>query len=185
MTLIVQDDTGFVGGANAYIDYVFFLDYFNSRNTTANANATDGTYEQTTTEAAIVVATDYVDKRFTFVGRRKSRDQTTEWPRLNAFDRDRYLVTNVPIGVKQACAEYAFRVLQLGSLITDPVRDDTGTPVASITQTVGPISETKSFVGSNPTGSFTLPHYPSADILITGRGLTSTSASGTFELRRA
>src|SRR5882672_6440147 len=88
MPLIVEDGISGNPDANAYISVEFADDYHdlrgNSKWTAANAG-------QRT--AAIVRATDYIDKRFQqwFLGTKQNHDQGLAWPRLDALDRDRFL----------------------------------------------------------------------------------------------
>lgn len=76
-------------------------------------------------QQAIVRATDYIDKRFgrRFVGLRKTKEQGLEWPRLDAFDQDGYLLSGsdaLPRQILKACAEYALRAAVCGILAPDP-----------------------------------------------------------------
>jgi hypothetical protein len=76
-------------------------------------------------EQAIVRASDYIDKRFgrRFRGLRKTKEQGLEWPRLDAFDDDRYLLSgpdDLPRQLLKACAEYALRAAVCGVLAPDP-----------------------------------------------------------------
>lgn len=117
MALVVEDGTG-LSTANAYVSLVFVDAYHVDRNHTAWVDFI--TQER---EAAVVRATDYIDKRFgrRFVGFRSRGTQALEWPRLDALDDDGYLLSNVPFQVEKACAEYAMRAILLGVLAPDPV----------------------------------------------------------------
>ena len=86
--------------------------------------------------------------------------------------------------MKFATIEYAYRALQLGSVAPDPTNDPTGQAVTSITETVGPISSSRTFVAGLP--QYQQPIYPVADMMLTGRGLT-TSGQGfsTFSMGRS
>lgn len=162
MTLILQDDTGTVPDANAYIDVAFFKAYHDARGNDYSAR-TDVQIEQD-----IVNATDYLDQRFTYVGQRLSgRPQTTEWPRMDAFDRDRYSVNGIPAEVQEATAEYALRA-GIAALNPDPDRDETGAAIASKSESVGPISESITYVSG---AVFTMPKYPAADARMYRTGL--------------
>lgn len=152
MAFTVQDDTGSVADANAYIDVAFFAAYHLDRGLTV----TGTTAEQ---QAAIVKATDYMDQRFTFIGEKPNQAQSTDWPRLDAEDSDDNLRTGVPVEVKEACAEYAL-IAQTSTLNPTPDRDSTGVQVQSREDTVGPITEKREYSGG---ASFTSPKYPVAD----------------------
>jgi hypothetical protein len=97
-------------------------------------------------EAAIILATDYIDKRFgpRFKGFRRQKDQALEWPRLEAYDRDGFSydgVDIVPRALRRACAEYALRALVKGELAPDPATqfatEDNQTADGTTTKAVG------------------------------------------------
>lgn len=160
MALSVQNDSGSVADANAYIDADWFASYHAARGFTSTADTA-------AIEAAIVKATDYLDVRFNFIGSRGGTDQTTEWPRYNAMDIDRRLISGVPEAVKKATAEYAKIALDQ-ILNPTPERNDYGATVLSISESVGPIEESVRFAKS---GNFELPKYPIADRYLISRGL--------------
>lgn len=163
MPLIVQNDTGSEADANAYITVTYFKAYHDERGNDYSAAADDDAIEY-----AIIKATDYIDQRFNFVGRKRiGREQTTQWPRTNAFDRDRYYVTDLPHEIKEACAEYALRAITT-VLNPDPERDETGSLIQSKSETVGPITESVSFVSGS---MFLMPKYPAADQKLVKSGL--------------
>ena len=119
MAFTLEDGSG-VNGANAYIATTFADTYHADRANTSWASATT-----TDKETAIIKATDYIDTRFgrRFVGFRKLKDQGLEWPRLDAFDLDGFLLSgedDVPRQIQKACAEYAIRALTLTNLLPDP-----------------------------------------------------------------
>lgn len=168
MGLTVQDNNGSVAGANAYISVEEFKTYHADRGNSL-AGSTDPQIE-----AAIIRATDYLDQRFNFVGKKRlGRDQTTEWPRTNARDRDRYYINDIPPEVKEACCEYALRALA-AELNPDPERDGTGAAIASKSESVGPISESVTYVSGSV---FTMPKYPVADQRLIKAGLTRTGGT--------
>lgn len=134
MAFTVEDGT-IIADANAYITVQYFRDWFTDRG--VSAAATDsGTYTTSAIEAAIIKATDYVDKRFgpKFVGDRYDDDQELEWPRINAYDnRQNYIATTeIPKYLKRAVAEYSMIALKLTDLLPLPansfntVNPDTG-----------------------------------------------------------
>ena len=168
MSLIVQDDSGTVPGANGYLPLQEFKDYHDARGT-GYAGKTDEELEE-----AIIRATDYVDMRFNFVGRKRNgRSQATEWPRIGAFDRDRYHVQGIPDEIKEAVAEYALRALD-ATLNPDPDRDSSGAILQSKSETVGPISESVTYVAS---AVFSMPRYPAADQRLIRSGLVRTAGT--------
>lgn len=159
MTFTVEDGT-IVTDANAYITEAFFRDWHSTRGVSAAAVDT-GTYAQAAVQAAIIKATDYVDKRYgnKFVGYRLNQQddtQSLQWPRIDAIDNNGLFIkaNSVPTALKRAVAEYAMLALKLVDLLPLPantfntVDPDTGeTTVAEggIVQRqrekVGPVEE--------------------------------------------
>jgi DnaT-like ssDNA binding protein len=119
MAFVVETGSG-VEGANAYVDVAFADTYHSDR------NHTNWTGSTTLKQAAIIRASEYVDKRFgrKFRGARQAERQGLEWPRLDAFDDDDYALNGInliPQQLKKAVAEYALRALRKGELAPDPV----------------------------------------------------------------
>ena len=160
MTLILQNDSGSVSDANAYIDVAFFKAYHESRGFIASNSDAD-------ISTAIVRATDYIDTRFNFIGYRAVYGQSTQWPRSNAVNRDRGLESDIPLVVKRATAEYAKIALEQ-VLNPNPDRDGSGAAVLSRSESVGPLSESVRFAKA---GVFEMPKYPLADRLLINMGL--------------
>ena len=120
MAFTLEVGTG-VEGANAYIDVSYYRTHHSDRGNTAHTDFTDSD-----TSSAIIRASEYVDKRFgqMFVGLRKTKRQGLEWPRLDAFDADGYLLSgpdDIPRNLEKAVAEYALRALICGVLAPDPI----------------------------------------------------------------
>jgi hypothetical protein len=104
MAFNVQNDTGTVTDANAYITVAEFRSYWTDRNTDTSS------LDDTTVEGLIVEATQYIDTRFDYNGiKLEGRDQTTEFPRDCLCDSECNEVEGVPREVKHACAEYAYK----------------------------------------------------------------------------
>lgn len=155
MALIVEDGSR-VADANAYITVQFFRDWHSARGLSAAANDT-GAYAQALLEAAIIKATDYVDKRFAtkFVGVKYTRDQELQWPRQDAYDIDGdYIETDeVPKELQRAVVEYAKIALAMDLLAIpapsfnayDPETGTTdiseGGMIQRKAEKVGPVSE--------------------------------------------
>jgi hypothetical protein len=124
MALIVEDGT-VVTDANAYITVQFFRDWHEARGLTAAAT-NGGEFLTALIEAAIIKATDYVDKRFgvKFVGfvRTANPQQSLMWPRLDAFtNQGDYIHTNiVPKELKRGVVEYSLIALKLINLLPVP-----------------------------------------------------------------
>lgn len=120
MTLVVEDGSG-VATANTYDSLANVSTHHADRNNTAWLD-----FNTPQQEAAIIRATDYIDKRFgqQFLGIRTTKEQGLEWPRLDDFDSDGFLfsgVDDVPRQLKKALAEYALRAALCGVLAPDPL----------------------------------------------------------------
>lgn len=120
MAFLLEDGTG-IEGANAYIDVSNYRTHHTDRGNTAHTDFTDPD-----TQAAIIRASEYVDKRFgkMFIGLRRTKRQGLEWPRINAFDADGFLMSDqdrVPRNLQKAVAEYTLRALICGVLAPDPI----------------------------------------------------------------
>ena len=152
MAFTVEDGSG-ISSANAYIDKAFADTYH------ADQGHADWTGTDTEKETWIVRATYYIDKRFgrRFRGFRKLKSQSLEWPRLDAFDNDGFLLSGedeVPRLLQRACAEYALRAKMYGVLAPDPpraapVQDPTDATTSSAVEAVasGVITEEAKKIG--------------------------------------
>ena len=169
MAFTLQDDSGSVDNANAYIDADYFKTYHNDRGNSFSSGTGD-------IQKAIIKATDYLDHRFRYVGDRVRTAQRTSWPRLGAEDVNGQCRSGIPVEVKEAAAEYAFIALSQ-ALNPAPDRDDTGRLVKSKREHVGPIEEETEYFS----GALSLPEYPVADQRLKASGLV---VRGTI-LRRA
>lgn len=159
MVFNLQDDSGQVVGANAYISVQYFTDYHNDR----GMDVSD--YEVDQIKSSIVKSTDYADRRWglLFPGSKlNGRSQSTQWPRSNAQDRDGYRVAGIPLEMKDAIAEYTLRDLN-GTLVSDPVTDKTGRQVSGKETKVGPITTKVSYIGMTQNG---YKPFPIADDLV-------------------
>lgn len=178
MALVTEDGTG-LPTANGYTDVSFADTYHTDRGHTA---WTDASVSTTAKEAAIVRASDHIDRIYgtRFRGRRLTRDQAMEWPRVDAFDNDEFSLDPIPSQLEKATAEYAIRALLVGVLTPDapsPVPAQTlelGSTSASNTDPAGQITSLKEKVGpldvrttyevpNRKDSSQLLPQYPAAD----------------------
>jgi hypothetical protein len=162
MALIVQDDTGVVANANGYVSNATFRSYMEAR-------ARSYKDDDDLIDASIVVASDYVDQRFRYKGRKQGgRDQRQQWPRIGCIDADRFAVQGIPQEVKDACCEYAARAM-VAALNPDPTQDPSLQRIVKQKVSVGPIDEETEFSAED---SFALPNYPSADYYLKRGGFT-------------
>lgn len=159
----VQNENGTVEGANTYGTATYFREYHAARGRTF-----DQTDEQI--DAAGVIATDYMDSRWSYIGVRIADGQNTEWPRWDAYDRDDRIVNGIPEPVKQAWAEYTAIQLTEGTLEPTPDRDASGARVVQRSERVGPISESVTLAAG---GRYVRPIHPIPDGILKRRGLVA------------
>lgn len=154
MTFIVEDGTG-VAGATSYTTVDFANDYFADRGIATWAG--NGSQK----EAALILATDYLDGRFTFIGQQVAFDQALEWPRTGTpYDSD-----VIPVDLQKACVEYALRALT-SALAPDPTTDPSGQQLTKKRSKVGPIEKEVEYAEG---GSMRIyKNYPSADVYLKG-----------------
>jgi len=119
MAFTVESGSG-DAGSNAYVSVASVDTHHADRSNTAWTDFT--TPEK---ESAIIRASDYIDKRFgrRFRGLRSRKEQGLEWPRMDAFDDDGFLLSgtdDIPRQVEKATAEYALRAAICGTLAPDP-----------------------------------------------------------------
>ena len=155
----LEDGTGTVAGANAYVAVATVDAYFADR---ANVNWDGADSEK---EVAIIKATDHVDRRWglAFKGYRLVSDQPLEFPRAALYDGRGTLVEGIPVKLENACAEYAVRILSGENLSPDPEIDDSGQAIEEELLQVGPIKiDTKV---SSATATL-LKSFPDADRLL-------------------
>ncbi len=164
MAFTVQDDNGLVAGANAYVTTAYVRAYHLDRGVDLTAVLDPAL------QVAIVLATSYLDARFTFLGCLRNTAQDTEWPRRDAYDRDGYVITGIPKAVKQAVAELADKA-RSAVLMPDPERDATGRTILSKSEGVGPLKESVEYAAG---GAFTFPEYPLVDRMMIAAGLVRT-----------
>ncbi len=117
MSLVPEDGTGLVN-SNTYISAAFADTYHDERGNTKWENASVAERE-----SALIRASDYIDKRWGvwFRGIKSSSIQALQWPRIGAFDNNRYTLNGiVPVPLQKACAEYALRAFLNNVLAPDP-----------------------------------------------------------------
>jgi hypothetical protein len=173
MAFTVEDGTG-LNTANAYISVAYADAYHVDR------GHEDWSGGQAEKERAIIRATDYVDKRFgrRFRGVRRYKQQALEWPRLDAYDNDDFLLhgqdDDVPRQLEKAIAEYAIRALVLLQGTNADLAPDGASPTGDVEETsvrVGPIMESVKYrtsmtrsAQSSVVGDASIPEYPAADL---------------------
>lgn len=129
MALIVETGTG-LANADSYITLLAFQQFCDQRGYNYDA------FDDEVQEQKLRTATSYIDTIFRYKGARSKVEQALEFPRVDCLDWSSLPVTGVPLRVKQACAELAFKALT-ENLYQD---QDRGGKVTS--ESVGPVSVT-------------------------------------------
>lgn len=162
------EDGSVVAGANAYITAAELVAYWADRGVTLSAS----TAEQ---EAAIVVATQYVDLNNNWAGGAVSSAQALDWPRYGTYDERGFEIADnvIPQQLKNAIAEYAYRQLT-AELQPDP--GDTGAVKRQRDKVDVIESETEYQDGTG--GYYGLRSYPMADNYL--KSLTNGGIGGNF-----
>lgn len=162
MAFVAEDGTG-LSNATSYISIAFADTYHTDRGNAAWASATEASRQ-----AALIRATDYIDKRFgkRFKGWRQNKDQALEWPRIGALDQDEHLLNGadaIPRQLQKACAEYALR-----ALTTTLAPDNSDVGLSHNREKIGPIETEKKIdrrAGKSSLVDVTsIPDYPEADL---------------------
>jgi hypothetical protein len=166
VALTVQTDDGTASGANAYPSIAEFKAYHDERGNTY-------TNDDALIAAAIIRATDYVDQRFQFRSTKLLQTQTTAFPRVLFSDNDGFDVTGIPVALKNATIEYALRAMT-APLFRDAPAPDGGRIIDAITQKVDVIEQAITYAPSTGNGSFVMPAYPPADLMLQRAGLITT-----------
>lgn len=161
------EDGSVVPGANSYASVEF-----------ADAYATDRGYTdwlalpEADKQVALVRATDYLDRNYTFLGFEYDPSQPLEWPRGGITDENGLYFDKMPTQVLRATVEYARR-LATTDIQPDQSINTTGVIIDKETA-VGPIkTRTRYASGMSPVQRYSIP---SADLLLrefvqTGRTL--------------
>lgn len=154
MTFVPEDGTG-LPNANSYAGLEFADAYFGDRGNTEWSALTPEGKEQ-----SLVRATDYIDRRFRFIGQPLKPDQALQFPRQGF---------GLPVNILKAACEYALRA-STGPLAPDPAAGDpldpNGRSVASYTKTIGPLTTSISYFDKDGVAVSDFPHYPEADALL-------------------
>jgi len=101
MALIIEDGSG-VDGANTFFSAASAGSYLNGRSATWTAASSEAQ------ETALFVAGQYLNS-LRWKGKKRDRDFTMSWPRVEVYDNDDYLwdYATIPQDVKYAQAEAA------------------------------------------------------------------------------
>lgn len=173
MAFMLQDNDGTIVGANAYVAPETVRAYWLDRGVDLSAK-TDAELH-----SAIILATEYLDARYTWVGYQLYRLQGTQWPRggITSFLR------GLPPALITATCMLANRAL-VKPLMPDPTFDPSGQTVVETAKKVGPIEVSQKFAESSGGGlAATTPQYPEVTLTLQAAGLVGSGNSG--QLSRA
>ena len=182
MDIILQNDSGTIIDANSYTDVSFIDNYHALRGNIDWSNATEANKE-----IATIKAWQYIDTSFSFIGYEKTDLQNTEFPRLGLYTSRQVEITDLPIKLKQAQAEYA--LIALSSNFTQNETPTSGYTIKSESNKVDVLSESIEYDTSK--GIKTQFSYPTADNLladyviggINGKGGTAGGGGSTGSSR--
>jgi len=161
MAFTVQDDTGLIANANAYITVAEYKAYFADLN---DELAID--YDDVDIQAGIIKATQYIDTRFAYGGLPLNsvvEGQLTQFPRCFLYDNRGDSVDGLPGLLKNATAEYALRAIS-ADLAPDPEVDSRGKVTYKRELVVGAVEEETHF--ADGVSAEIYKPYPKADAML-------------------
>ena len=160
----VQDGTTPTSTANAYILLAEFDQWIENR-----AYVTTRTDEEK--QAAIILASEFLDIRFNYKGYKKTLDQSTEWPRSDVQDKADRAILGIPQAVELATACYAWIALEQ-VLVSTPTPSTTGQVITYERTKVEGAVEEEVHYGGDGQASGGIVEYPIGDGHLTRAGLT-------------
>lgn len=166
-SFVVEDGSG-LSTANSYLSVANADTYHTNVTRSSDWSGATAAVKQN----ALIVATQYLDIHYQgrWRGCKSSGTQALSWPRHSVEDDDGYWLdsSSLPQKLKDACAELALRVV-----LGDDLLGVATTPGAVVSEsvTVGPISESKTYLGGKPLGY----EYPKLEALV--RGLIEAGGS--------
>lgn len=105
---------------------------------------------QVNKEAAIRMATRYLNLHYTWYGYKVDIDQALQWPRYSVYDEDANSIAynEIPVRVKEACAYLALKSIEGDTLLEDFANES---KVKKTKDVVGPLTEEREYVqGEDP-----------------------------------
>jgi hypothetical protein len=127
---IVEDGTA-VDKANSYVTVQEFRDYWSDR----GVEFTTKTDEEI--ESSLVIATQYIDINFRYIGRKSTNNQKLQWPRTYAYNPEGYVYSGIPDEIISATCEAGNFALIGENLFATAEKG-----VTSKTENVGPVQTT-------------------------------------------
>ena len=160
----IQDGTTPTSTANSYVSLADFDQWIEDR-----AYVTTRTDAEK--QAALILATEFLDIRFNYKGYKKTLDQSTEWPRSDVADKAARLILGVPAAVELATSSYAWIALEQ-VLVSTPTPTASGQVLSYERMKVeGGVEEEKHY-GNDGQASGGVVEYPIGDGHLIRAGLT-------------
>lgn len=138
--------------AESYASVAFADEYFSLRGNPATWTAKTTTEKET----ALRLATEYLDQKYgtQFRGLKMTQAQALQWPRFNAYDDYGYPMQPVPLQLQRATVVAAGVQAEGESFYQSTAEPG----LTSVSQTLGPMSESKSWAnGKTSTSSKSFP----------------------------
>lgn len=175
MAFTVQNDSGSVAQANAYVTVAEFKAFQDDRGGNYAA------YSDSLIEKAVVRATDFLDTRYSFVGVQRDVGQGTQFPRwLEGKEFSATYVklpqSGIPRALKHATSLLAMRSLGGVVLLPDPTFNVAG-QVVGVKKKVGPIETDTQYAEVAPGMQQEAPKFPDVDLLLRNAGLLGATGS--------
>jgi hypothetical protein len=155
-------------GSNAYVSIEDADAYWTERGDTVWSAASEAAKE-----VAIILATQYMDACYKWVGRIEDEEQLLGWPRLYAYDGEGRTLEDTPQKVADACCELA-KIALNGPLVPS------GSAERIKREKIGNIEV--EYADSGATGAYA--GYDTATILLRGIG-SFKNGNGMVKLARA
>lgn len=156
----VQDKTGLVEDANAYVSVAKFRQYFTDRGIDTSS------YLDAKVEGAIAQATRFMDVAFDFLGYQLTGiTQRTQFPRYMTTAPDP-LEAEIPREVEESCCEYTIYVLSGKVLIMNIAPSDQG--ISELDKEIEGIKKRVKYIGS--LGDNPIAVLPFAELLLAKSG---------------
>lgn len=157
MAFVPEDGSG-LATANSLIEIAFADEYFSDRGNTVWPALSE---EQK--RAAAILGTTYVSTQYNFRGEKLNQMQGTAFPRTGVYDPAGNVALGIPNCVQFCVCEMAVRASQ-GDLIPDPVFDENGRAIKSVSRSVESLKESVTYAG--PGDLVEEARFPAVDALM-------------------
>ncbi len=136
MAFVAEDGTG-LENSNSYVSIADFTEYWTDRNIDYTSKT------DIEIQASLIIATQYIDNNFNFIGYKLSNAQALKFPRYQAFTREGYFIEGIPEKIKYAVIE-ATKINIGGTDLFGTGEDG----IKETTKSVGPISTSYKFLNT-------------------------------------